>query len=103
MAGKRLTKRTDHHRASRMRPTSTRRPSTGSSDGSSDSSRSSSATVALANSSFRAFVKLRVVKKAATKERQGINPFTKEPMTISCEARDQEDPRYALKALKDLV
>src|SRR5690606_41810692 len=27
-------------------------------------------------------VKLRVVKKAATKERQGINPFTKEPMTI---------------------
>ncbi|HYQ40390.1 MAG TPA: HU family DNA-binding protein [Polyangiaceae bacterium] len=27
-------------------------------------------------------VKLRVVKKPATKERQGINPFTKEPITI---------------------
>jgi nucleoid DNA-binding protein len=27
-------------------------------------------------------VKLRVVKKPATKERQGINPSTKEPITI---------------------
>ena len=48
-------------------------------------------------------VKLRVVKKPATKERQGINPFTKEPMTISAKPPSKKVRAMALKALKDLV
>jgi DNA-binding protein HU-beta len=48
-------------------------------------------------------VKLRVVKKAATKERQGINPFTKEPMTIPAKPATKKIRATPLKALKDLV
>lgn len=48
-------------------------------------------------------VKLRVVKKPATKERQGINPFTKEPITISAKPASKKVRATALKALKDLV
>ncbi len=48
-------------------------------------------------------VKLRVVKKAATKERQGINPFTKEPMTIPAKPATKKVRATPLKALKDLV
>jgi nucleoid DNA-binding protein len=48
-------------------------------------------------------VKLRVVKKPATKERQGINPFTKEPMTIQAKPASKKVRATALKALKDLV
>ena len=48
-------------------------------------------------------VKLRVVKKPATKERQGINPFTKEPMTIEAKPASKKVRATALKALKDLV
>lgn len=39
-------------------------------------------------------LKLKAVKKPATKDRPGINPFTKQPITIEGEARDEEDPRF---------
>jgi DNA-binding protein HU-beta len=48
-------------------------------------------------------VKLRVVKKPATKERQGINPFTKEPITIPAKPASKKVRATALKGLKDLV
>jgi len=48
-------------------------------------------------------VKLRVVKKPATKERPGINPFTKEPMTIPAKPASKKVRATALKSLKDLV
>ena len=48
-------------------------------------------------------VKLRVVKKPATKERQGINPFTKEPITSPAKPASKKVRATALKALKDLV
>lgn len=48
-------------------------------------------------------IKLRVVKKPATKERQGINPFTKEPITIPAKPASKKVRATALKALKDLV
>ena len=48
-------------------------------------------------------VQLRVVKKPATKERQGINPFTKEPITIPAKPASKKVRATALKALKDLV
>ena len=48
-------------------------------------------------------VKLRVVKKPATKERQGINPFTKKPITIPAKPASKKVRATALKALKDLV
>ena len=48
-------------------------------------------------------VRLRVVKKPATKERQGINPFTKEPITIPAKPASKKVRATALKALKDLV
>ena len=48
-------------------------------------------------------VKLRVVKKPATKERQGITPFTKEPITIPAKPASKKVRATALKALKDLV
>ena len=48
-------------------------------------------------------VKLRVVKKPATKERQGINPFTKEPITIPAKPASKKVRATPLKALKDLV
>lgn len=48
-------------------------------------------------------VKLRVVKKPAQKERQGINPFTKEPMVIPAKPASKKVRATALKALKDLV
>ena len=48
-------------------------------------------------------VKLRVVKKPATKERQGINPFTKEPITIPAKPASKKVRATALKNLKELV
>ena len=44
-------------------------------------------------------VKLRVVKKPATKERQGINPFTKEPITIPAKPASKKVRATALKNL----
>ena len=48
-------------------------------------------------------VKLRVVKKPATKERQGINPHTREPMVIAAKPASKTVRASVLKALKDQV
>jgi nucleoid DNA-binding protein len=48
-------------------------------------------------------VKLKTVKKPATKDRQGINPFTKEPMTIKGKPASRKVRATAVKALKDMV
>jgi DNA-binding protein HU-beta len=48
-------------------------------------------------------VKLKAVKKAATKDRQGINPFTKEPMLIKGKPASKKIRATAIKALKDMI
>jgi nucleoid DNA-binding protein len=48
-------------------------------------------------------IKLKVVHKEATKAKQGINPFTKEPMTIKAKPARSVIKALPLKALKDLV
>ena len=48
-------------------------------------------------------LKMKVVKRPATKARQGINPFTKEPMTIPAKPATKKIRATPLKALKDLV
>ena len=49
------------------------------------------------------FAKFVVIKKPATKERQGINPFTKEPITSPAKPASKKGRATALKNLKDLV
>jgi nucleoid DNA-binding protein len=48
-------------------------------------------------------VKLRVVRKPATKAKQGVNPFTKEPMTIKAKPARNAVRAVPLKGLKELV
>lgn len=48
-------------------------------------------------------LKLKVVRKPATKAKQGINPFTKEPMTIKAKPARNVIKAMPLKALKDSV
>jgi nucleoid DNA-binding protein len=48
-------------------------------------------------------IKLRTVKKPATKDRPGVNPFTKEPITIKGKPASKKVRATPLKALKDLV
>ena len=48
-------------------------------------------------------VKLRVVKKPATKERQGINPFTKEPTIFKAKPARKVVRARPVKAAKDAV
>jgi len=48
-------------------------------------------------------LKLKVVRKQATKAKQSINPFTKEPMTIKAKPARNVIKAVPLKALKDLV
>jgi len=48
-------------------------------------------------------LKLKAVKKPATKDRPGVNPFTKQAITIKGKPRVEEDRASALKALKDLI
>jgi nucleoid DNA-binding protein len=48
-------------------------------------------------------LKLRAVKKPATKDRPGINPFTKQPIIIRGKPASKKVRASALKALKDLV
>jgi nucleoid DNA-binding protein len=48
-------------------------------------------------------VKFRVVNKPATPERQGINPFTKQPTIIKAKPARRVVKAGALKALKDMV
>ena len=45
--------------------------------------------------------KMKVIKKAATKARQGINPFTKQPMLFKAKAARKLVKIRPLKALKD--
>ncbi len=49
------------------------------------------------------FAKFVVVKKPATKERQGINPFTKEPITIKAKPARKALKARPVKAAKDAV
>ena len=48
-------------------------------------------------------LKLKVVRKPATKAKQGINPFTKEPMTIKAKPARNVVRAIPMKALKAMV
>jgi nucleoid DNA-binding protein len=48
-------------------------------------------------------LKLKAIKKAATKDRPGINPFTKQPITIKGKPASKKIRASALKSLKDLI
>ena len=48
-------------------------------------------------------LKLRAVKKAATKDRTGINPFTKESTVFKGKPAQKKVRATALKTLKDLI
>ncbi|NUP07159.1 MAG: DNA-binding protein [Polyangiaceae bacterium] len=49
------------------------------------------------------FAKFRVVNKPATKARQGINPFTKEPMTIAAKPASKSVRARPIKAIKEAM
>ena len=49
------------------------------------------------------FAKFVVIKKPATKERQGINPFTKEPMEFAAKPASKSVKASPLKVAKDAV
>ena len=49
------------------------------------------------------FAKFRVVKKPATKARQGINPFTKEPMAFAAKPASKSVRARPIKAIKDAM
>jgi DNA-binding protein HU-beta len=48
-------------------------------------------------------LKMKVVKKAATKAREGINPFTGEKMMFKAKAASRKVRIMALKSLKGMV
>ncbi len=48
-------------------------------------------------------LKIKVVKKPATKSRQGINPFTGEEITIKAKPARRAVKVLALKGLKDMI
>ena len=48
-------------------------------------------------------LKLKVVKKPATKEREGINPFTKQKMVFKAKPASKKVRALPLKALKQMV
>ena len=48
-------------------------------------------------------LKLNVIDKPATREHEGVNPFTKEPMTYKAKAAHKVIKVRLLKALKDAV
>jgi DNA-binding protein HU-beta len=49
------------------------------------------------------FAKFRVVKKGATKAREGINPFTKQPMTYPAKPASKAVRARPIKAIKDAL
>ena len=49
------------------------------------------------------FAKFVVVKKPATKARPGINPFTKEAITIAAKPASKKVRARPVKAIKDVV
>jgi nucleoid DNA-binding protein len=48
-------------------------------------------------------LKMNVVEKPATRKHEGINPFTKEPMTYKAKAARKVIKVRPLKALKDAI
>jgi nucleoid DNA-binding protein len=48
-------------------------------------------------------LKLKIIRKPATKARPGINPFTKEPTTIKAKPARNVVKAQPLKSLKDMV
>src|SRR3954470_22929913 len=48
-------------------------------------------------------LKLKVVRKEATKAKQGVNPFTKEPMLIKAKPARNVVKAVPMKSLKELV
>jgi len=48
-------------------------------------------------------LKLNVVEKPATHQHEGVNPFTKEPMTFKAKAARKVIKVRPLKALKDAI
>jgi nucleoid DNA-binding protein len=48
-------------------------------------------------------LKLKVVRKEATKAKQGINPFTKAPMIYKAKPARNVVKAYPLKSLKEMV
>jgi nucleoid DNA-binding protein len=48
-------------------------------------------------------LKMKVIKKPATKEREGINPFTKEKVTFKAKPASKKVRVLPLKSLKTLV
>ena len=49
------------------------------------------------------FAKFRVVKKPATKARQGINPFNKQPITFKAKPASKSVRARPIKAIKDAL
>ncbi|NUQ73997.1 MAG: HU family DNA-binding protein [Polyangiaceae bacterium] len=49
------------------------------------------------------FAKFRVVKKPATKAREGINPFTKQPMTFAAKPASKSVRARPIKSIKDAM
>jgi DNA-binding protein HU-beta len=49
------------------------------------------------------FAKFRVVKKPATKARQGINPFTKQPTVFAAKPASKTVRARPIKAIKDAM
>jgi nucleoid DNA-binding protein len=47
------------------------------------------------------FAKFRVIKKAATKAREGVNPFTKQPMTFAAKPASKSVRARPIKSIKD--
>jgi nucleoid DNA-binding protein len=48
-------------------------------------------------------IKLKTVRKPATKDRPGINPFTKQPIIIKGKPASKKIRASALKKLKDMI
>ena len=49
------------------------------------------------------FAKFRVVKKPATKARQGVNPFTKQPITIPAKPASKSVRARPITAIKEAL
>ena len=49
------------------------------------------------------FAKFRVVKKPATKARQGVNPFTKQAMTYAAKPASKSVRARPIKAIRDAL
>ncbi|HZF50013.1 MAG TPA: HU family DNA-binding protein [Polyangiaceae bacterium] len=47
------------------------------------------------------FAKFRVIKKPATKAREGVNPFTKQPMTFAAKPASKSVRARPIKSIKD--